>query len=104
MCVCICNHLLTKVFIGKIEVIGYEMSVDDHGQTNQLHDINWGVLDHASCAPQFLLCNYCVCVSVCLSVGVPSCTSEVKHHMVLCKLYYLADLLKIVMFCLGSMV
>ena len=34
------------------------------GQTNQLHDINWGALDHASCAPQLMSCNYCVCVCV----------------------------------------
>ena len=23
-----------------------------HRQTNELHDINWGTLNHASCAPQ----------------------------------------------------
>ena len=33
-----------------------------HGQTNQLHDINWGALNHASHAPQLMSCNYCVCV------------------------------------------
>ena len=25
----------------------------NHGQTNQLHDIDWGTLDHISCASQF---------------------------------------------------
>ena len=24
------------------------MTKGDHGQTNQLHDINWGALDHVS--------------------------------------------------------
>ena len=33
--------------------------------TNQLHDINWGALDHASRAPQLMSCNYTVCVCVC---------------------------------------
>ena len=37
-----------------------------HGQTNQLHDINWGALDHASCVPQFISCNCYVCVCVCM--------------------------------------
>ena len=44
-----------------------------HGQANQLHDINWCALDHASCAPQLMSCNYmcvytCVCVCVCVCV------------------------------------
>ena len=26
--------------------------------TNQLHDINWGAVDHASRAPQLTSCNY----------------------------------------------
>ena len=34
------------------------------GQTNQLHDINWGALDHASHAPQLMSCNYYVHVRV----------------------------------------
>ena len=36
-----------------------------HGQVNQLYDINWGALNHVSCAPQLISCNYydvCVCV------------------------------------------
>ena len=33
-----------------------------HGQTNQLHDINWGAV-HASHAP---ILNYYVCVCVCM--------------------------------------
>ena len=37
-----------------------------HGQTNQLYDINWGALDHASRAPQLISCNYYVCVCACL--------------------------------------
>ena len=40
----------------------------DHGQTNQLHDINWGVPDHVSYAPQ--LTTMCVCVCVRVRVGV----------------------------------
>ena len=32
----------------------------DHGQINQLHDINWGALNHASHTPQLMSCNYCV--------------------------------------------
>ena len=32
--------------------------------TNQLHDINWGALDHASRAPQLMSCNYYVYVSL----------------------------------------
>ena len=31
-----------------------------NGQTNQLHDINWGALNHASCAPQLMSGDYCV--------------------------------------------
>ena len=34
----------------------------DHGQTNQLHDIDWGVRDE-----------YCVCVYVCVCVCVCVC-------------------------------
>ena len=43
--------------------------------TNQLHDTNWGALEHASRAPQLVSCNYyvyvyvCVCVCVCASVA-----------------------------------
>ena len=33
----------------------------DQLPTNQLHDINWGALDHASRAPQLVSCNYYVC-------------------------------------------
>ena len=40
-----------------------------HGQTNQLHDINWGALDRASYASQLMSCNYynmstCTCVQL----------------------------------------
>ena len=48
MCVCTMCLYVTKVFMGKIEIIVYGMSVDNHmvakrghGQTNQSHDINW---------------------------------------------------------------
>ena len=41
-----------------------------HEQTNQLHDNNWGALDHPSRAPLFMLCNYSVCVCVCACVHV----------------------------------
>ena len=38
-----------------------------HGQTNQLHDINWDVLD---IAPQLMSCNYSnyVCALMCVCV------------------------------------
>ena len=32
-----------------------------HGQTNQLHDINWGALDYAFRAPQLMSCDYYAC-------------------------------------------
>ena len=70
----------------------------DRGQlpTNQLHDINWGALDHASHAPQLVSCNYsnCVCVCVCVCVcararvvrsdpimvcGMNSCYKDLMH-------------------------
>ena len=35
-----------------------------HGQTNQLHDIDWGALDPASRAPQLMSCNYYVFYSM----------------------------------------
>ena len=41
------------------------MMKGDHGQTNQLHDINWGALDHASIANQLFNYYLCVCVCVC---------------------------------------
>ena len=44
------------------------MMKGDHGQTNQLHDINWGVFNHASRTPQLMSCNYYVCVCTCDSV------------------------------------
>ena len=37
------------------------MMKGSHGQTNQLHDIDWGALNHASRASQ--LTTICVCVS-----------------------------------------
>ena len=36
--------------------------------TNQLHNINWGALDHASRAPKLMSCNYYVSVCVCVCV------------------------------------
>ena len=41
--------------------------------TNQLHDINWAALDHASHAPQLMSCNYYVCVCVCMRACVYAC-------------------------------
>ena len=32
-----------------------------HGQTNQLHDINWGTFNHASHVPQLMSCRYYLC-------------------------------------------
>ena len=46
MCLFVCNRLVTKVFIGKLPD-----GERDHGQTNQLHDVNWGALDHAPRMP-----------------------------------------------------
>ena len=45
------------------------------GQANQLHDINWGALDHASHALQLMSCNYylSVCVCVCVCRGMTNC-------------------------------
>ena len=40
----------------------------DHGQTNQLHDINWGVLDHASRAPQLHVMTMCMFKCLCVHV------------------------------------
>ena len=34
--------------------VGSLMVKGSHGQTNQLHDINWGAPDHASHAPQLM--------------------------------------------------
>ena len=49
--------------------------------TNQLHDINWGVLDHASRALQLMSCNYYLCVCVCVGVYVCVCVCE---HVYMC--------------------
>ena len=60
--------LATKVFIGNLLATGRWWAIRDKvgqwGQlsTNQLHDINWGALNHASCAPQSMSCNCYVCV------------------------------------------
>ena len=40
------------------------MTKGDQGHTNWLQDINRGALNHVSCAPQLMSCNYCVCVCV----------------------------------------
>ena len=50
-----------------------------HGQTNQLHDVNWGALDHASRAPQLMPHNYHVCVCVCACVCVYVCVCLCVH-------------------------
>ena len=39
------------------------MMKEDHGQTNQLHDINWGALDYVS--PQLMMCVCVCCARVC---------------------------------------
>ena len=54
-----------------------------HGQTKQLHDINWGTFSHASHAPQLMLCNYYVCVCVCVCACVLACKS-VRMYVYLC--------------------
>ena len=48
--------------------------------TNQLHEINWGALNHASSAPQLMSCNYYLCVCVCACVRAYVC---VCAHMTL---------------------
>ena len=61
VCACICLSLPSNY----MQITSYGMSVDVDrvrrgGHTNQLLDINWGTLDHASdsCAPQIMSCNY----------------------------------------------
>ena len=53
----------------------------DQLPTNQLHDINWGVLNHASRAPQLMSCNYyarmCAYVSACVVYVAYVCTVHV---------------------------
>ena len=49
--------------------------------TNQLHDINWGALDHASRAPQLMSCNYYVCVCVCTYAFMPGSHVCVHVHV-----------------------
>ena len=41
--------------------------------TNQLHDINWGALNHTSRAPQLSCECVCVCVCVCVCMCVCVC-------------------------------
>ena len=43
------------------------------GQTNQLYDINWGALDHASHASQLMSCIYYVCACACVHVCIHAC-------------------------------
>ena len=50
--------------------------------TNQLHDINWGALDHASRASQLMSCNYYVCARVCVTMHA----SHAPNYM-LCNYY-----------------
>ena len=56
--------LATRLFIGNLPAAGRGWVVIElaGGQlpTNQLLDINWGALDHASHAPQLMSCNYYV--------------------------------------------
>ena len=59
------NRLETKIFNQLLDEASLMMKAD-HGQTNQLYDINWGALDHASRAPQLTSCNYYVCVCTCV--------------------------------------
>ena len=56
-----------------------------HGQTNQLHDINWGALDHASRASQLMSCNYYVHTHMSIKyiyyvyIYMHTCTYYVAH-------------------------
>ena len=79
---CVGSCLATKVFIGNLLPatgrvwIIISRPVMNGGQlpTNQLHDINWGALDYASCAPQLMSCNYaCVCARVCMRACMCVC-------------------------------
>ena len=54
-----------------------------HGQTNQLHYINWDALDHASHAPQLTSCNYCVCACVCVCVRSMQSMSITKSIIII---------------------
>ena len=78
--------LATKVFIGTLLATGSGWVIINRpmvngGQlpTKQLHDINWGSLDHASRAPQLMSCTFvitvcvCVCVCVCVHMYVRAC-------------------------------
>ncbi len=50
-----------------------------HGQTNQLHNINWGALNHASRAPQLVttMCvRLCVSLCVCMQMSCVGCRCE----------------------------
>ena len=44
------------------------MKEGGHGQTNQIHNINWDALNLASSASQLMSCNYYVCVHVCTTM------------------------------------
>ena len=67
VCVCVRTCLATRVFVGNLPATGRGWIIikqaSDGGPTtnNQLHDINLGVLDHASPA---------LCVYVLGSVGI----------------------------------
>ena len=80
VCMCMCifvgSWLANKVFIGNLPAMGKGWVIIkpmmNRGQllTDQLHDINWGALNHASCAPHLMSCNYCVCVHTCVCMHV----------------------------------
>ena len=65
--------------------VGEQMMKGGHRQTNHLHDIHWGALDHASCVPHVTtitiyvyVCDACLCVRVCVCACV---TSKVSHNI-----------------------
>ena len=59
---CVLLVVATQVFIGNLLATGRGWVIIKYASdeqrsilpTNQLHDINWGALDHASCAPQLM--------------------------------------------------
>ena len=85
VCVCMCKFLWAICRLREGGGSSSSRPVMNRGQlpTNQLRN-NWGALDHASCAPQLMSCNYYVCVHVCVCVCVCVCMYCVCVHACVC--------------------
>ena len=59
--------------------------------TNQLHDINWGALDHTSRAPRFMPCNYYLCVRMHVCGHIYMCVYMQMCQMNVCITYSILD-------------